>query len=141
MIVLVARMVFPFAFVLAIGLWAKGYAAVGDGFSAGATAGLGAMIQFVCREHREAARAVGARWAWHLATSGLLLTVAVAVTPVFFGAAPVTHLPRAGGQVIKIGVVDLHTALLFDLGVGVAVYGVLIGIFDRLFPPWRGESL
>jgi len=135
MTALVVRLLFPVALVVGAALVAKGYAQIGDGFSGGAAAGLGALLPYVALERREAARLVGARAAWKLVGGGLVLALAVALAPVFTGRAPVWHLPRPDAHVARFGVLELHTALLFDLGVAALVYGALVATFDRLFPP------
>ncbi len=140
MIDLVARLVFPFSLVVALGLWSTGYAGVGDGFSAGAMAGLGAVTQYTCRDREMARRVVGARWVWDLLRAGLLVALLMTLLPVFFGAAPVTHVPRPGRPVASFGALELHSTALYDLGVAVLVYGVFVGTFDRLFPPLRGAE-
>jgi multisubunit Na+/H+ antiporter MnhB subunit len=135
-----ARLLFPFTLAVAAAVWVKGYAAIGDGFSAGAIAGLGAVVQYVCLDHDEAAGRVGARWAWKFAGGGLTLVLLVGIGPTLFGVLPVTHAPAPGRSVVELGILKLHTATLFDLGVAILVYGALVGTFDRLFPPLKGEE-
>lgn len=137
---LIAKILFPFALVVSMALWIKGYAEVGDGFSAGAVAGLGAIVQYVCLDHNQAHRIVGAQWAWRFISSGLLLILLLLLAPTFFGIAPVTHFPGPGEKVIKLGALELHTAMVFDFGVGLLVYGVLVGTFDELFPHLPGKQ-
>lgn len=140
MIQLVGRMIFPFALMVSAALLVKGYADVGDGFSAGIVAGLGAVAQYVCLDHTRARRTVGAAWVWPMATLGLLLALLTVLTPVFAGLPPVYHVPRPGEHVPTIGTLELHTAVLFDAGVLVLVYATLVGTFDRLFPVLRGDE-
>lgn len=135
-----ARILFPFTLAVAAAVWVKGYAGVGDGFSAGAIAGLGAVAQYVCLGHREAAARVGAAWSWKLVGIGLVLVLIVGIGPTLLGVPPVTHFPRPGEPVLKADILELHTAMVFDLGVAVLVYGALVGTFDRLFPPMKGEQ-
>jgi multisubunit Na+/H+ antiporter MnhB subunit len=140
MIEMIARVMFPLSLVIAAALWIKGYSDIGDGFSAGAVAGLGAVIQYVSLDHQRAARAVGAAWALRLIAIGLLLMLAVALGPALVGRPPVSHLPAPDGHVIALGSLELHTAILFDLGAGLIVYGGIVATFDRLFPVWSGEE-
>lgn len=137
---IISRLVFPFCILAALAIWARGYAMVGDGFSAGALAGLGAALQYVALDHRRAHRRTGAGQARPMLVGGLLLALAVVMLPALWGAAPVTHYPQPGQEVLKLGVLEVHTAALFDLGVGLAVYGALVMVFDRLFPPLRGDE-
>jgi hypothetical protein len=130
----IARLIFAFTLVVAAAFWARGYAAVGDGFSAGGTAGLGAVVQYVCRRPDAAARFTGAAFAPALIVAGLAVAVVTLLVPSWFGLAPVTHWPPPGGEVASIGVLELHTVALMDLGIAALVYGALVLTFDRIFP-------
>ena len=136
----IARVLFPFAIVVAIALWAKGYDDVGGGFGAGAVAGLGAIVQYVCLDHDHARRIVGARRVWLFVGIGLVGALAVVLAPVIVGAPPVSHWPRPEARLLKLGALKLHTALAFDLAIACLVYGGLVGTFDRLFPPLKGDE-
>lgn len=131
----VSRIVFPFALAVALALWINGYDEVGDGFSAGGFAGLAAVLQYISQDHEPAARLVGARWAWRFLLGGLALSLAVLLGPTVFGLLPVTHFPAPGADVPRFGALKLHTALAFDAGVALVVYGAIVGTFDRLFAP------
>lgn len=137
---LAARAIFPLAFAAAAALLLRGYADVGDGFSAGALAGAGAALQFAALPFDEALARTRARLAPRLIALGLLLTVLTAWTPVAFGLPPVTHFPAPGGHARTFGALELHTAVLFDLGVAVAVYGAVAGAFGRLNAPASGRD-
>lgn len=136
---IIARLLYPVSLVLAAALLAKGYGDVGDGFSAGAVAGLGAVVQYVCLAREEARRSAGGGWALRLLWAGLLVIVLLLMVPAVFGVAPVTHWPRPGEQVHKLGVLKLHTATLFDLAVACVVYGAIVATFERLFPAWKED--
>ena len=136
MIASVARATFAFCLAVGAATLVKSYAGVGDGFSAGAFAGLGAAVQYACLDHERAARLTGARFAWRLIGAGLVLALGVQVGPVLLGVMPATHAPAPGAQVLSIGAAEVHTALLFDLGTALLVYGAWVGTFDRLFPPF-----
>lgn len=128
-----ARALFPAALAVAAAILVRSYHQAGDGFSAGVLAGLAALAQYLCLRRREAARRAGSRIAWPLAVSGLLLMLTIALAPVLFGYPPVTHLPRPGGEVVRFGTLEFHTALLFDLGILLLVYGGLITIIEKFF--------
>lgn len=136
----IARVMFPLAVIVAVALWAKGYDDVGEGFSAGAVAGLGAIVQYVCLDHDHARRVVGARRVWLFVGIGLVGALTVVLAPVLVGAPPASHWPPPGAAVVKLGMLKLHTALLFDLAIAFLVYGALVGTFDRLFPPLEGDE-
>jgi multisubunit Na+/H+ antiporter MnhB subunit len=137
---LVVRLLFPFSIVVGTSLWLKGYATVGDGFSAGAVAGLGAVLQYVCLDHETASQRVRSSWALRMVTIGLAIVVLLSLGPAFFGEPPVTHLPHPGAKSWSVGILELHTAVLFDLGIAIAVYGTIVATFDRLFPPFEEEQ-
>ena len=136
----VARAIFPMALIAALALWARGYAQVGDGFSAGAIAGTGAALQYVALDYDRARRRAGAAALPALLACGLLLALVVVLAPLAVGAPPVTHYPPPTAEVTKIGALELHTAALFDLGIALAVYGGIASTFDRLFPVFRGDE-
>lgn len=129
----------PFALAYAAALLVKGYSAVGDGFSAGAIAGLGAAIQYVYFDYEQARRRIGARHAPLLIAGPLLAALVLLLAPVLIGAAPVTHMPGPGSTVLSVGAVKLHTAMVFDMAVAICIYGCVVGTFDRLFPPTPDE--
>jgi len=136
----IARALFPFSMAVGAALLIKGYNQVGDGFSAGAIAALGAILQFVSREHQTAARLAGARFAWPLVSGGLLLALGVTIAPVLFGVAPVTHVPLPGDYVPHLGALAIHSPVLFDVGIAILVYGALVATFDRLVPAFDDEE-
>lgn len=132
MTALVARLVLPFSIVVGFALWSRGYSSIGDGFSAGAVAGLGAVAQYVLLDYGEAKRRTLANYALQLLAAGLFLCLAVALAPLVWGQPPVTHLPRPDGKPVALGVLKFHSATLFDLAVAISVYGAVTGTFDRL---------
>lgn len=136
----VARAIFAFTLVTAVVLLLRAYAGIGDGFSAGALAGLGAVLQYVALDYESARRFVAARLAPVFLVGGLMLTLTVVFAPMVAGLPPVTHFPRPGSEAVTIGVLELHTGGLFDLGVALAVYGAVVGTFDRLFPPQKRKQ-
>ncbi len=126
---------YPFSLALAAALITKGYASIGDGFSAGAVAGLGAALQYLGLDHASAHARIGAAWALRLILLGLLAALGLLLLPALFGIAPVTHYPTPEQSVLKLGMLELHTALVFDLAIAAVVYGTLVVTFDQLFTP------
>lgn len=105
----------------------KGYAAVGDGFSAGLVIALGLLLQYVAfgREHVEKRLPLS-----HLprfALGSLLVVLLLVFVPVAAGLPPLTHQPAAA-QAPKFGTLELTTALAFDAALCVLVVGSVIGI-------------
>ena len=121
------------ALMLAGAILVKGYADVGDGFSAGVIVGVAIALRYVSlgRERAERTLPVLAR-APQLATAGLLLALAVGFFPVALGDPPFTHLPRPGDHVIEIGTLELITAVAFDVGLFVLVTSSLVILVHQL---------
>lgn len=128
----VARLVLVPTLLIAAAILVKGYAGVGDGFSAGVVAALGILVQYAAFGYEEAERRMPLRFVAASAPAGLVLVLAVAFGPAVFGEPIVTHFPRAGEDVVHLGTLELLTATLFDLGIFLIVVGVVTGIVSRL---------
>ncbi len=128
------------SFMVAAAILVKGYSSTGDGFSAGVVAALAILLQYVGFSHEEVARWLPVHRAFELAFGGLLLAFLVVFTPVLFGGAPVTHFPPPGARVVHLGTLELHTALLFDLGVFALVVGFSVHLVDRTMSESRREQ-
>lgn len=124
---LVARLLLAPTFAVAAAVLVKGYADVGDGFSAGLIAALGVLLQYVAFGWREAERLLPVRYAPAGVVAGLLLALAVAFAPALWGEAAFTHYPRAGAEPVHLGTLELVTAVAFDLGVFLLVFGAAVG--------------
>lgn len=123
----IARLLLPPAFVVAVAVMVKGYADTGDGFSAGVIAGLGVLLQYVAFGYRVAERLVTIRTAARAVVAGLLLALVVTFTPVLRGDPILTHAPEPGAQVAYLGTLELITAVAFDVGVFLIVFGFAVG--------------
>ena len=132
----VARLLLGPSVVVAAGLIVKGYAEVGDGFGAGVIVALAIALTYVALggEGAEAALPV-LRHAPKLAVGGLLLALATGFFPLLLGDPPVTHRPVPGGHVVKIGGLELITAVLLDVGIFLLVVGVLTVLVHQLALP------
>jgi multisubunit Na+/H+ antiporter MnhB subunit len=124
---LVARLLLAPSFAVALAVLVKGYADVGDGFSAGVIAALGILLQYVSFGWREAERLLPVRYAPPVAMAGLLLALVVAFAPALWGEPAFTHYPRPGSEPIHVGTLELITAVAFDLGVFLLVFGAAVG--------------
>ena len=124
---LIARLLLVPTFVIAIGEMIKGYADVGDGFSAGVIASLGVAVQLLVFGPVELQRL----WVVHVAPRGvflgLLIALLTAFVPAIRGQALFTHSPPAGEEVIHFGTLELITAVAFDVGVFLIVFGFGVG--------------
>ena len=125
---LVSRALLAPAFGVAAAVLVKGYADVGDGFSAGVIAALGVLLQYVAFGYRRAEELLPVRWAPFAVFGGLFLSLVVAFLPLAFGDRLFTHYPLAGTEPIHLGTLELITAVAFDAGVFLLVFGAAVGI-------------
>jgi multisubunit Na+/H+ antiporter MnhB subunit len=122
----VARLLLLPIFVLALAVLVKGYTDTGDGFSAGVIAATAIMLQYLAFGYRTVEQRLPVRFAPALAFIGLLIALLVAFVPVLRRAAFFAHAPPPGGEVIHLGSLELHTAVVFDIGVFFLVLGFAV---------------
>jgi multisubunit Na+/H+ antiporter MnhB subunit len=121
------------ALMVAAALIVRGYADVGDGFSAGVIVALAVALRYVVlgQEHAERDLPILRR-----APMAIALGLLIAIVSGFFGIAlgdpPFTHLPPPGDPVVKIGKLELITAVAFDIGLMLAVVGSLVMLMHHL---------
>jgi multisubunit Na+/H+ antiporter MnhB subunit len=128
----ISRLLLPPVLVIAVAVLVKGYADVGDGFSAGVIAALGVLLQYLAFGHEEVERLLPIRYVPSLAFVGLLGALAVAAFPLLRGDPLLTHLPAPGAEVVEIGTLELITAVAFDLAIFLLVLGAAVGIIHNL---------
>ena len=133
LIEVVARVLLLPTFVVAVALLVKGYGGTGDGFSAGVLAATAVLLHYVVFGHREAAEGmriapVGVR----TGLTGVLVMLAVVFGPVLAGRPLLAHWPPPGAHVPTVLGVELHTATLFDLGIGLVVFGILVSVIELM---------
>lgn len=136
----VARFLLLPLLVLAVAVLVKGYTSVGDGFSAGVIAALAILLQYLAFGFEEAERRLPVRHATAVALSGLLLALVLAAAPLAAGEPLLTHAPSAGVEPVKIGTLELVTAVLFDLAIFLLVVGMVVAVIRALLAPVEGES-
>lgn len=136
----VARVLPAPSLMVAAALIVKGYAEVGDGFAGGVIVSLAIALTYVAlgADGAEAALPV-LRHAPKLAVAGVLLALASGFFALGLGEPPVTHYPRPGEHVVKVGALELFTPLVFDIGVFLLVVGVLTVLLHQFGRP-RGEG-
>jgi multisubunit Na+/H+ antiporter MnhB subunit len=111
----------------------KGYGDVGDGFSAGVIVALAIALRYVTLGTERAERSLPVlRHAPVIAAGGMLLALAVGFLPVAAGNPPFTHWPAPGAHVVKIGTLELISAVAFDVGVFLLVCGTLVTLVHQL---------
>ena len=121
------------AVMLAAALIVKGYTDVGEGFSAGVVVALAVSLRYVALGYRRAERTFRlGRHAHVIAALGLLIALASGFAGAAVGEPPFTHLPLAGEQVIHVGTLELTTAVGFDVGLFLLVFGSLVVLTREL---------
>ncbi len=128
----VAKLLFLPTLIVAVAILVKGYAQPGDGFSAGVIAALGVLLQYLAFGRQEAEKLPVVGLAGKGAFAGLLVALLVAAAPVFLGDPVLTHYPPPGSEAVYLGTLELITALLFDVGVFLLVFGFAIGAIDMI---------
>ena len=119
----------------------KGYADVGDGFSAAVIVTLAVSLRYVTLGWEGAERSLSVlRHAPVVAAAGLLIAIAVGFFPMLQGNPPFTHLPGPGEPVVKVGTLELISPVLFDLGLFLLVTGSLIVLVHNLSRLVEGSS-
>ena len=67
-----------------------------------------------------------------IATVGLLVALAFGFGGVAFGHPPFTHMPLPGEPVVRVGTLELTTAVGFDIGLFLLVFGSLTVLIRHL---------
>jgi multisubunit Na+/H+ antiporter MnhB subunit len=121
------------ALILAAAIIVKGYADVGDGFSAGVIVATALALRYVSLGWEVAERSLPIlRRAPQVATAGLLIALATGFAGLLVGDPPFTHYPRAGESVIHIGTLELISAVVFDLGLFLFVTAAFVVLIHHL---------
>jgi len=121
------------AVMFAAAIIVKGYADVGDGFSAGVIVALAIALRYITLGTERAERSLPVlRHAPGIAAGGLLIALAVGFLPVVAGDPPFTHRPGPGADVVKIGTLELISAVAFDIGVFLLVTASLVTLLHHL---------
>jgi len=130
------RVVLPLAVLFALALYVKGHDEPGGGFVAGLSLAIGAVLALAAGAFPGRRLAT----AQSLAVVGLLLVLATLLVPLLACHPALTYafgkLTLPGGEVLK-----WHGALLFDLGVLLAVAGGIVAVAEAFVrgrrPPER----
>jgi multisubunit Na+/H+ antiporter MnhB subunit len=138
---LVARLLFLPSLIVSVGILVIGYSSVGGGFSAGVIASLGWLLQYLVFGVRQADEELPGEYAPFLAVLGLFMILGVGLVPALLGYPPVTHFPTPGEHVVQIGVLEMHTATIFDLGIMFLVFGFSISSIRLVAHIRSGENI
>ncbi len=123
----VARLLLLPTLMAAVAILVKGYAEPGDGFSAGVVAALGILLQYLAFGQEQVERLLPVRSLGNVAFAGLLLALGLAAFPLFMGEPLLTHYPPPGSKVIYLGTLEVITAVAFDVGIFLLVFGFATG--------------
>jgi hypothetical protein len=130
--VVAPRLIGP-ALMLAAAIIVKGYTDVGDGFSAGVIVALAVALRYVTWGTERTERSLPVlRHAPAIMAAGLLISLADGFFGVVAGNPPFTHQPGPGEDVVKIGTLELITAVVFDIGVFLLVAAGLAVLLHSL---------
>jgi multicomponent Na+:H+ antiporter subunit B len=130
--VVASRLLGP-AVMVAAALIVKGYTDVGDGFSAGVIVAVAVALRYVTLGPERAERGLPVlRHAPLGIAFGMMIVLAVGFFSVLAGDPPLTHQPPPGADVIKIGTLELITAVAFDVGLFFVVVGALVTLVRHL---------
>ena len=128
----VANLVLAPTLVVAAAVLVKGYADTGDGFAGGAIAAAAILLQYVAHGAAAVRAAFPVRWAQPAAIAGVALALAVALQAPLRGEPLLTHEPAPGTEPVTLGTLELITAVAFDVGVFLLVFGAVVAIVDAL---------
>lgn len=125
-----ARLLLLPSLLIALGVLVKGYADPGDGFSAGVIAALGIAFQIMVFGPKEIERMPVIRYAPYAVFVGLVVSLLTAFVPLLTGEELFTHWPPPGESVSRFGTLELITAVAFDVGVFLLVFGFGVGVLS-----------
>jgi len=128
----VANLMLAPILVVAAAVLVKGYADTGDGFAGGAIAAAAFLLQYVAHGAGAVRAAFPVRWAEPTAVAGVAVALAVALQASLRGEPLLTHEPAPGTEPVKLGTLELITAVAFDVGVFLLVLGAVVAIVDAL---------
>lgn len=129
------------ALMVGLAVIVKGYADVGDGFSAAVIVTLAVSLRYVTLGWERAERSLPIlRHAPAVAIAGLLIALAIGFFPMLTGNPPFTHVPGAGEPVARIGALELVTPVAFDIGLFLLVTGSLVVLIHHLARLVEGPS-
>ena len=111
----------------------KGYTDVGDGFSAGVIVALAISLRYITLGPELTERSLPVlRHAPVVTSVGLLIALGFGFAGVVAGEPPFTHHPGPGEDVVKVGTLELITAVGFDVGLFLLVTGALVTLVHHL---------
>lgn len=139
---MVARLVLPLSFLIGISHIINGSTGPGDGFTAGAIAGLAMALWFVIFGYKEAKERLRMFSPYRILRAGLIVIFINAVTPMIFGLHGGTFLAHVdygkmfeiNDQLHRFGL-ELTSGLFFEIGIALVVFGSLGIIMESIAHP------
>jgi multicomponent K+:H+ antiporter subunit A len=139
---MVARLVLPLSFLVALSHIINGGAGAGDGFTAGAISGLVTALWYVIFGYREARARLGIYEPHQLLRAGLIVVVGNALLPVIFGfytGAFLTHVNYGAmlgiSELLHQFGLELSSGLFFEIGIALTVFGGIGIIMEAIAHP------
>ena len=135
----VAQLVLPFAFLVALSQLLYGGDAPGDGFTAGVISGLGVSLWYVVFGYQESR--VRLRWLhpkW-LIGGGLGLIIANAAFPLLLGLPFLTHV--SFDQIVLPANLHISSTLFYETGIFLTVLGSISMVMEAIAYPKEVEAL
>jgi multisubunit Na+/H+ antiporter MnhB subunit len=129
---MVARMILIPVYLIALAVMVKGYADTGDGFSAGVIAALGVALQVMVFGPQEIDRLPLVRYAPIGTFAGVAIALLTVFVPAIRGEVLFTHWPPAGEEALHFGTLEFITAVAFDVGVFLIVFGFGVGVIGGI---------
>nr|WP_084767063.1 Na+/H+ antiporter subunit A [Leucobacter komagatae] len=126
----VVRLVFHGLLILSVFLLLSGHNAPGGGFAAGLVAGLALVARYLAGGRHEL-RATVSLDAGRILGIGLALAVTMAIIPLFFGQ-PALSSSWVDVDLGPFGTLPLVTSTLFDIGVYLVVFGLVLDVLRSL---------
>ena len=134
----VSRAIFPVFLLYTLYLLARGHQQIGGGFIAGVMLGLTMATLYIGVSKDFARRCFNVKGYYVLAV-GLLIAIATGIGAFFYGLPFLTSGFREF-HIFFFGHVELTSAAVFDFGIFVTVFGVLLVIIDTLGEAIEGDD-
>jgi len=141
---MIARLVLPLTFLIALSHIINGSNAPGDGFTAGAISGLVVALWYVVFGYHEANQRLSIYAPDRMLRGGLLLGVVNAVLPIFLGGAFAEYFNY--GEMIGIaGLLDTFglkftSTIIFEISIALTVFGGINAIMEAIAHPKRDDE-
>ncbi|GAA1977498.1 Na+/H+ antiporter subunit A [Microbacterium pumilum] len=126
----IVRILFHSIIIVSLYLLFAGHNLPGGGFAGGLVAGMALVMRYIAGGRYELGAAAPTD-AGRLLGAGMAIAIACAITPVFFGAAPLTSAFFDADLPI-IGHIEFVTSTLFDVGVYLVVIGLVLDVLRSL---------